>query len=370
MKIAILTVPFNNNYGGFLQAFALKQTLIEMGHEVVFVMRRRDHQRKYLNRWKNLIKYLFHLDSECQFLLDRKQNRISVHTNIFVNQYLKPWTKEYYRSWDFMEIKKLDADVFIAGSDQCWRAKYAPFYIDDYFFKPLLGTNKKRISYAASFGVDDFEFSEEMQKSCTKLLEEFSHISVREGSGIKLLEDFFSVQKGKAVEVLDPTFLPSVDVYKKLIHDFRVQEEDSYLFTYILDESEDKRKVISEVKTKHNLKEISQKAQTGNNTEIIEPIELWLSRIYYSNFVVTDSFHGTVFCILFNKPFIVYGNPERGATRFKSLLNKFGLEDRYIDNYKQMNTSLLTQPIDWKIVNEIVDKHRRFSYNFLKNALR
>lgn len=371
MRIAIMTVPFNNNYGGFLQAFALKRVLQDMGHEVIFVMRRRNYQRVYLNRWKNLFRYLAKKDYECQFLNDHKLKRLSKHTNKFVNKYLKPWTKECYRSEQLDQLRNLDVDVYIAGSDQCWRAKFAYDYIDDYFFRFLKGTKKKRIAYAASFGTEEFEYSLEMQKSVTELLKEFSAISVRESSGISLLENYFDVPKGMAVQVLDPTFLPPVEVYKDMIKDFPVNESE-YLFTYILDESEDKQELINTISDKYGLKVINQEAQTKDVSVMkpIEPVELWLSRIAHASFVVTDSFHGTVFSILFNKPFIVYGNVNRGVTRFKALLGKFGLEDRYIDCKEHLDKIAEDSSIDWNSVNAKLKERRDKSIFFLKQSLK
>lgn len=321
-----------------------------------------------MNRWKNLFCYLLGRHPECQFLMDYKQKRLNKYSDQFVNKYLKPWTKECYRSKQLYELRYADIDAYIAGSDQCWRSKFAPNYIDDYFFKFLKGTNKKRISYAASFGTEEFEYSLEMQKSCTELLKEFSAISVRESSGIKLLEDFFDVPQGKAVEVLDPTFLPSVETYREVLKHYPIAESN-YMFTYILDESEDKQKVVNSISKELNLKIISQKAQTGNYLKPIEPVELWLSRIANASFVVTDSFHGTVFSILFNKPFIVYVNPERGAARFKSLLSKFNLESRYIENSEDYNDSSLKRDIDWRIVNQLIETQKQASYNYLGNTL-
>ena len=119
-----------------------------------------------------------------------------------------------------------------------------------------------------------------------------------------------------------------------------------------------------------NLTIVSQKAQVGNVRDLktIEPVELWLSRIYNSSFVITDSFHGCVFSILFNKPFIVYGNPDRGLARFDSLLGLFGLESRYLDVNKGICIDTLGE-IDWIEVNRILDGLRNESLSFLKEAI-
>ena len=370
MKIAILTVPFNNNYGGFLQAFALKRVLKDMGHDVEFLMRRRYRPSRF-TRFKNFIKWTIGRTSHCFYLTDYHIYKISKNTRQFIRQYLSPLSKSCYTPTSFMKLMdKYQADVYIAGSDQCWRYKFAPWYIDDYFFKPLLGTGKKRISYAASFGVDYLEFNEGMLQSCRECLKEFSSISVREASGINLLEQYFNVPKGKALEVLDPTMLLTADDYKDLTDKYNITDQ-KYLFTYILDDNEEKEELISQIKQELQLNRIDQKAQTGNvmSLQEIEPVELWLSRIYHSSFVITDSYHGMVFSILFQKPFIVYGNATRGKTRFMSVLSKFGLEDRYIENTKDIDKYLVNNNIDWNKTHDLLQHKRVESLAFLSNAI-
>lgn len=371
MKIAILTVPFNNNYGGFLQAFALKRVLKGMGHDVEFLMRRRYRPSRFA-RFKNFIKWTIGRTNHCSYLTDYHIYKISKNTRQFVRQYLSPLTKSCYTPTSFKKLMdKYQADVYIAGSDQCWRYIFAPWYIEDYFFKPLLGTGKKRISYAASFGVDYLEFDEGMLQSCRECLKEFSAISVREASGINLLERYFNVPKGKALEVLDPTMLLTADDYKDLIDKYNITDQ-RYLFTYILDDNEEKEELISQIKQELQLSRIDQKAQTGDvmTLQIIEPVELWLSRIYHSSFVITDSYHGMVFSILFQKPFIVYGNATRGKTRFMSVLCKFGLEDRYIENNKGLDINFINNDIDWKKICDLLQHKREGSFAFLSNALK
>ena len=370
MKIAILTVPFNNNYGGFLQAFALKKVLKGMGHDVEFLMRRRYRPPRFA-RFKNFIKWILGRTNSCSYIRDYHIYKISKNTRRFVRQYLSPLSKSCYTPTSFKKLMdNYQADVFIAGSDQCWRYKFAPWYIDDYFYKPLLGTGKKRISYAASFGVDYIEYDENMLLSCQKCLKEFSAISVRETSGINLLEQYFNVPKGKAVEVLDPTMLLSADDYKELICKYNITDQ-RYLFTYILDDNEEKEELISKIKQELLLSRINQKAQTGDIMALqeIEPVELWLSRIYHSSFVITDSYHGMVFSIIFKKPFIVYGNAARGKTRFVSVLNKLGLADRYVENGNNIELSIINDTIDWNKIHDSIQHRRNESLAFLFHAI-
>lgn len=366
MKIGIMTVPFNNNYGGFLQAYALKHILVEMGHEVIFIIRKRNRE----NLIRNLFAYLIGRRGECLLLSEYKTKRISKFTAIFINKYLRPFTRNYYSTPDFEECDKMGIDVYIAGSDQCWRSKYAEGYIDDYFFKFLKGSNKKRISYAASFGTKDFEYSTEMQKSCSELLKEFSSISVREKSGIHLLENYFNVPVGFAKVVLDPTMLLSIDDYKHLFSDVSGLSR-KYLFTYILDSNSSSDSITSNIKKKLGVPAVNMKAQTGDISDLkyIEPVETWLSRIYYSSFVCTDSFHGTVFSILFNRPFVVILNEGRGSSRIESLLSTYGLCDRIVSSKEEQYLGIIDKGINWDNVNTIINSQRNESIKYLMQAL-
>lgn len=359
-----MTVPFNNNYGGFLQAYALKTVLNNMGHSTIFIMRRRNRPDRYIN----LKSWILRREKHLYYLDDIHLYRISKFTRKFQKKYLYPYTKDYYNSMDLQECRNLDVDCFIAGSDQCWRYVYAE-NISDFFFNFLEGSNKKRISYAASLGTAELEYDDFMLEECKKLLGKFSAISVREQSGAQLLVDKFGVDESKVEVVLDPTMLLTADNYKELFNNIK-KESGDYVFSYILDDSEDKYNLLKCISEQNNLPIVSQKAQGLGNVrkeKIIEPVELWLSRIYYSSFVVTDSFHGCVFSILFNKPFIVYGNPDRGMARFDNLLSLFHLEYRCVDEKHPYNSNM--PEINWQMVNQIMEEERAKSLLFLKNAL-
>ena len=364
MKIAIMTVPFNNNYGGFLQAYALKTVLNNMGHSTIFIMRRHNRPDRYIN----LKRWIFRRDKHLYYLDDFHLYKISKYTRRFQKKYFYPYTKDYYDSESLNECRNMDIDCFIAGSDQCWRYVYAND-IRDFFFNFLKGSGKKRISYAASLGTVELEYDDFMLAKCRELLAEFSAISVREESGAQLLVDKFGIDKDKVKVVLDPTMILKTENYKMLFDKVKKEDHD-YIFSYILDDSDDKFDLLKHISKQKNLPILSQKAQGRGcvrKEKIIAPVELWLSRIYNSSFVVTDSFHGCVFSILFNKPFIVYGNPDRGMARFDHLLHLFHLEFRYVDEVHPYNYNM--QEINWQTVNQIIEEERDKSLLFLKNAI-
>lgn len=364
MKIGILTVPFNNNYGGFLQAFALKKVLMDMGHEVVIINRRR-------NKAKGLKELLKRIFISCHLMRDKyaeKIENISVYTNLFKTKYLEPITEEYYTTKELKRCLNLGINCFVVGSDQVWRYKYAKDSIDDFFFSFLKGTRIPRFSYAASMGTDEMEYPDEKLQVCAELLKEFKVVSVREKSTSEILSEKFGYKNAEVV--LDPTLLLSVDDYKLLFKNMRSSLEMPYVFTYILDETEDKEDIIEHVLKKRDLIRVNMKAQTGNLSimNVIEPVEQWLSAIYYSDFVITDSFHGTIFSIIFSKPFIVIGNPQRGMARMTDLLSRMSLESRLIMNVEDLDEKCDVN-IDWEMVKMAIKTERTHSIGLIQEVL-
>lgn len=362
MRIGILTVPFNNNYGGFLQAFALKYILTELGHQVIFINRQRNKSKGCVS----ILKRLFGLT----YLYKTRQSRISKYTNQFVNNNLYPITESYYNSQDIASCLKYNLDCIVVGSDQVWRYEYAKESIEDFFLKFTHGISIKRISYAASFGTDKPEYPRHVIENCEKYIKEFDSISVRESSGATLLNDYFHIKN--VYKVLDPTLLIAPNVYLSLINNKYSHTKESYIFTYILDENENDIVKIQDFAHLNKKDIIDIKAQTTDikKIKVIEPVEKWLSLIYHADYVLTDSFHGTVFSILFHKPFIVFANEDRGKDRFTDLLTRMGLQERLIQKGSSENLAIFDKTIDWLSVESMLCKEKKKSYDFLYNALR
>lgn len=360
MKIGILTVPFNNNYGGFLQAFALKRVLESMGHKVMIINRRRNRTRTLRSILGDLLR--------CLHILEDKQKKLSKYTDQFQKKYLFPYTKKYYSSQELRDCVKYQFDAVIVGSDQVWRYRYFTDWVDDFFCNFLEGTNIPHFSYAASMGTDEMEYSQNKIEICSKLLKGFRAVSVREESSVKLLRDYFGVENAQVV--LDPTLLLDKQIYVDLFKDKYTKSERPYIFTYILDDSEEIKQSIEDFSHKMKMPVVNIKAQTGDISEIdvIEPVEKWLSSIYYADYVITDSFHGTVFSLIFNKQFVVYGNIQRGMSRMQDLLNRVELTDRLLTSNDAAGKKVM-QPINWDSVNNRMILYKDSSMTFLKNAL-
>jgi exopolysaccharide biosynthesis predicted pyruvyltransferase EpsI len=153
-----------------------------------------------------------------------------------------------------------------------------------------------------------------------------------------------------------------------LIANCQWQKAERELFVYVLDQSQEVSQLVQQVAD-----ELHEQAYhflpTLNETTIMPSVTAWLKGFAEAKFVITDSFHGTVFAILFNKPFLVYANLQRGATRFTSLLKMFHLEERLVMNVEELIVEKIKTPIEWKTVNQIIEKERAASSAFLKNAL-
>lgn len=195
MKVGILTVPFNNNYGGYLQAFALMNVLKQMGHEPTLIMRRQNKRRMF---FKAVIKYFimgiyhsFKNKKLCPLIYKTERDFEYLGSNMhqFVDKRMQPLSPFLYTSEDLQKYCEGKFGAYIVGSDQIWRAIYVPD-IANYFLDFTLGWNVKRIAYAASFGTQNPEYTQEEKEICCKLIPQFDAISLRENPENMFLQTF------------------------------------------------------------------------------------------------------------------------------------------------------------------------------------
>lgn len=357
MKIAILTQPLGHNYGGLLQAFALQTFLKQRGHQVETIDRRMPVDRVFKLK-RQLLNIARLLTGRIKSLpTDARNTMILQHLIRFRDSRLtmSPEIQSSEQLHSYIENNAFNA--LVVGSDQVWRPRYSP-NIYDYFFGFLESAQQpvKRIAYAASFGVDSWEYSEQQTQTCASLIERFEGVSVREKSGVALCREKLGVD---ADWVVDPTLLLMPSIYEELSERGELFVEKDYMLSYVLDPAEDKRAIARRVAAALNVQSLSIKPDASiEQTETkhldrcqLPSVESWLKSFKCSQFVVTDSFHGTVFSILFNKPFIAVGNASRGLARFKSLLSEFGLQERLVESVNDITPELLNSEIDWISVN-------------------
>lgn len=372
MKIHILTQPLGHNYGGNLQAYALQQVLKALGHDVMTLDRHWNLPKvggkllcmRILSSLKAvLFTLLGHkrnisdpFSREYNVFLDKKAIRRFVETRLCLSSplYGTEETAEY--------IRKNPADCYIVGSDQVWRRAYCPS-IPDYYLSPV-PEDVTKISYAASFGKDDIdEYSDEELKIARNLIHRFKAISVREESGITICKDQFDI---KATKVLDPTLLLTSTEYLELLERSERPKKEHYIGVYLLDNSQVKQQIIKETSSELNLttNEITVNQKYSQYYKYPR-VEDWIANIAYSDFVITDSFHGMVFSILFEKQFLALDNSSRGTARFKSLLSQLGISERLVSSASSVPTS----KIDYEIVNKNLQAARQESLNWLQSQL-
>ena len=370
MKIGILTQPLHANYGGLLQNYALQQTLIRLGHEVetidwgggsglramLYRMKVQVLHALFPNRFPPL-KYKPN---------DKEQAIIQRNTNHFINTYINH-TEAMHSYEEFVkQASKGKYDAYVVGSDQCWRPCYNAF-LPSMFLDFVQDKQVKRIAYAASFGTDKWEFTPQQTAICAPLAKKFDMVSVREDSGVKLSEEHLGVN---AVHVLDPTMLLTKEDYIQLIEKEKEPKSNGTLFNYILDPEEKKSAFIQKVAKAKGLKafQVLPKCQTETRTKedvkkriedcVFPGVTTWLRAFMDADMTIVDSFHGMVFSIIFNKPFWAIGNVSRGMSRFTSLLKMFHLEDRLLDA-DNLDDVDFSKPIDWTMVNGILEEKRR-----------
>ena len=367
MKIGILTLPLHTNYGGVLQAYALQTVLERMGHEVEFIDGVKYKTKRIKKKTKYVLSQIFvplHLWGLLKLFRVIYFTR-TYYTKRFVDTHL------HVSKFDSLDsVNEYDIDAIVVGSDQVWRYKYAADSIDDFFFSFIDDNSIKRFSYAASFGTDIMDYPKNKQKECQQLLKFFSGLSVREASGVDVLKTLDIKQEFCNV-VLDPTMLLSPKHYLDNLISVDSIPDFPYLLSYILDDNECINSIIKIIAQQTGLRVVTVKAQTGDIDDLLPliSVEQWISLIYYAKFVITDSFHGTVFSILFNKQFLVYGNSDRGLSRFESLLSSFSLMNRFVDSTDSLKGLNVEDDIKWDKVNDIIELLRCKSLAYLKSQL-
>lgn len=354
MRIAILTQPLGHNYGGILQNYALQTILRKMGHSPITF--------DQVN-WLAPLRYRIAHKIKWTILTKLGKEYPIDHTYDCIENFTKKHIISTAKATSSYKLKQLDKkfkpDAYIVGSDQVWRPDYVFSIINNF-----LGftNNKHKIAYAASFGNDNPIFNNKELYICKDLINKFSAISVRENSGVEICENLFNID---ATHVLDPTMLLTTNDYESLCSDNQ-QQSDNYLFTYILDSDPQKQECIKNIIYSHNIYEFASEYNFHGKKEHTLSVEDWIMGIKNAHMIVCDSFHGTVFSILFNKNFWVLENKNRGNTRIQSLLSMFGLEDRLISDTNYIHQ----KGIDWNSVNNKLRYLRNNSIEFLSNSLR
>lgn len=337
--IAIVTIE-SLNYGNRIQNYALQQALRSLGYSTKTL-----HRIQHSNGIKAKVK------SFLQYLLQTKGSKFRQfdsnieYSNIIISG------DEY--PYDLSE----KFDYFIAGSDQVWNPYYDFVGTSDLlsFAKP-----KQRISYAASFGVD--EIPEKKKDVYAENLSQFRALSVREKRGAEIIKELTGRD---AQVVLDPTMLLTSDQWSKVEKKSKFTPKKKYALVYTLGEkSYDFENAISHYKNELEIFDIRTIQQ--NEKEVpVGPAE-FLYLIHHAELILTDSFHASVFSVLYHKRFITFKRLGIDmSSRIVSLANTIGTDDK-LDNDNNLDCSM---GLNYELVDKLVDDERKKSFDFLKKAL-
>ena len=381
MKISIITFwQTLDNYGQILQSYALQRVLKERGHS------------------PEIVRYGFHefLYPSIHFkdIFNKSGlKNLYIHFNLFIRQFLKNedvrkfrafkkkyfhFSRETYNTLKDLQLNAPHADCYLAGSDQIW-AQLLSNKNNRSFFLDFGDHDICRVAYAPSFALKEYPI--ELLPILTEQLSKFNAISVREPNGVNICK-----KAGyEAKLVLDPTLLLSSGVYSKLFPQQLPIKWSPYCFIYHVNVYSSDTLFWESIKHynyRHGIANIAVYANRDKSKEmhildqaqyVYPTIGQWLLLIKNAQYVVTTSFHGIAFSILFHKPFIYCPVPESkfaANDRVYSLLERLTINDRTMNENNANNiSSFLGSSINWDAVDQNLHKLQKDSLDFLLSSI-
>lgn len=361
MRIKTITCHDVYNVGASLQAYALAQYLTEQGHDVEII----DYKPDYLSRH-----YSLSVVSNPRFdrplvrqayLLAKLPGRLRArfggrkrNFDLFRQSMLRVTAKRY-DSAAALRDDPPEADAYIAGSDQIWNPLF-PNGKDEAFFLAFVPDGRKRISYAPSFAVE--ELAGEDRSRMKPWLEKLDAVSVREASGVRLLESMGL----QGVQVCDPVFLLTREQWAAL-----AVQQPGGVFVYDFDSSEQVQQMAGALSESLNRPIVSvfPTPHTAQVCKDMGPLE-FLGAIASADVVLSNSFHATAFALLFHKDFFVVERREKINTRMRDLLESVGLAGRMIRSAEEIAGA---EPIDWAQADARLERIIEHSKAFLRDSL-
>lgn len=357
-KMGIITFHRANNYGAALQAYALQNTMENLGAKVEIIDYKNDliferyriKNIKEIRNIKEFIKYIITIK-------DKKILKLKFE-NFYNNNY--KLSKKYDAS--NINLANEHYDGFITGSDQVWNVNLHGN--DQNYFLDFVSKSKKRYSYAGSFGTDKIKGY--LDKNCIDNLMKFDLLSVREENGQGIIDELINMN---SEVVLDPTLLLKRCEWEKLISNKKINYD--YILIYKIADTPNLIKFSKMLAKKNRCKIVyidnTYKKYFGmKNVKTSSPTE-FLMLFRDAKFVVTSSFHGLAFSINFEKNFYyeLDNRKENNNSRLENLAKKIGVENREIKHYKEN-----FEKIDYTIIRNKLEKERNRSIDFLKNIIK
>lgn len=367
MKIGTVTFHCSNNYGAVLQSIALVEKLNSMGHDARII----DYRPKYKTDAYNPFSIKKKYRTIKHFLYEMysipTKHKVDKEFKRFNNKHMLTWEGKYYTSSEVLNNPP-DLDVVITGSDQVWNPESLGA-VDKVYFLGFGAENIKRISYAPSFGTAKVD--ERFRNEISAHIKNLNSVSVREIEGKKHIREMTGIE---ALHVLDPVFLLEKEKWNKY-SDNTINMDEPYLLLYARERSQLLSASAVRIAKEKNLRII-------NISKILMGLSKYDKNIFgigpghflelfrNASVVCTNSFHGTAFSIIYEKPFVVIPHRTRN-TRIESILNTLDMSSQQITDIKQFDKASVDDLINYNLerVKSLLNYEREKSITFLSNAL-
>lgn len=367
-RVLIITRHAIANYGSLLQAIALEKKVEELGYDTKVIDFIRDDESigksvitegKLKSKWnKNFITLVLYclIKMPISILADTRFKRMR-------KRYLK-MTKKYTSCIELTQNKPI-ADIYMTGSDQVWGPIISGEYEWAYFLK-FCSDSDKKISYAASFGKK--ELSENAEKTAMQFINRYDSITVREDSAVELLN-----RNGiNSQQVIDPTLLLSAKEWEELLNVPERKIKEKYILIYQIHNNKELDKYAMEFAKRAKLQLIRvspllHQCIRGGKFKFAPDLGEFISYIKNAEYLITDSFHGTVFSINFNIPLVTLMPNTGTSTRNASILKLTNLLDRIVTDISDF--SIIERKVDFTYANKVLDEERKSSMQILRQEL-
>ncbi len=282
-----------------------------------------------------------------------------------------------YHVGEISELNEL-CDAFLLGSDQLWKYGVTKVFGHSYFLD-FVQKGKNKVAYATSFGAERFLAPWSFSWKALSCMRRMNYVSVREETNVNMCRKLFGVE---AVHTLDPILLCDRGRLAEIAQESAREQKKGYIAAYVLDPTPEKKQALLWLAEKlgkdivvmldgwpHLFKKNKEKMGLPQYTVTELTVNDWIFYMENSDFVLTDSFHGTCVALLYEKQFYAISNPGRGASRFESLTKEFGLTGNYVHDPQEIMQRDLPKPLDYERINKILEDKRRDSMEWLRKAI-
>lgn len=351
-KVAILGMWYAHNYGAVMTSYALYSLLSDMGYSPAFV----DHTGH-------------------ESIPDYCRSTRTVFRQFIEGKGLAT-TKTLSNEEDFLSLNE-EFSTFLVGSDQLWRHRYT-WPLKMFYFLDFVYPRKRRIAFGTSIGTSPCVAPQEFRDEASALLTLFTGISSREREGCDVLRKQYNAE---AHFVLDPVFLCKKEHYIRCSKDCtRPLPDGDYVLSYFMDPSRKLKELVDSIAEMENASKVimldvgafEQKKRIMGSEDVIDNLtpDEWIRYIMNCKHFITDSFHGLCFALIFNKPFTVVANKQRGYSRFTSLLEEVHMREYLLEDADDWDRVRELPPINWSVVNNVIRMLQEQSVEWLSSMLK